>query len=181
MSPDESIEQNQAIEAVVGIFADQVEASRVAASIRGPELKLQRVSRSNPAATDDMPEIIYDEIEEVPTNTVVKGMVQGGAIGAGTGLLVMGVPVLNIFAPIGAALAGAFIGGVAGVDESQRGIELPNKEGYQQALADGKSIIVIAGTAAERLKYENQMKELGAIETHQHPPVRHAVRKPKNY
>ena len=181
MESNQSVDNNsnEAIEAVVGIFADQADASRVAASMRGPDLKLQRVSRENPAATDTMPNIVYDEIDEIPHKTVAKGVLQGGAIGAGSGLLLLGVPVLNVLAPIGAALAGAFIGGVAGADEANRNIELPNLADYQRALAEGKSIIVISGTATERMAYENQMKELGAIETHQHPPTLHAVRTPK--
>lgn len=178
MEPKDNIEDDSTLETVVGIFKDQSEASRVAASIRSPELDMQRVSRRNHTATDEMPDIVYDPIEEVPTNSVLKGMLQGGAIGAGSGLLLLGIPIANVVAPIGAALAGAFIGAVAGVDESVRGIELPNLEDYKRMLADGKSIIVVSGSEVERIKVENQMKELGAIETHQHPPVRQAVRDP---
>ena len=176
MQPQDKLDDEQTIEAVVGIFENPSDASRVAASIRGPEMEMQRVSRRNPEAADDMPDIVYDSIEEVSNQNVVKGMLQGGAIGAGSGLLLIGVPILNVLAPVGAALAGAFIGSVAGVDEAIRGIELPNQKDYQRMLAEGRSIIVVTGTELERCKYENEMKELGAIETHQHPPVLQTVR-----
>lgn len=180
MQPKETIEEGETIEAVVGIFVDPTDASRVAASMRSPELNLQRVSRRNPAATDDMPDIVYDEIEELSAPNVANGAMLGGAIGAGSGLLLMGVPVLNVLAPIAGGLAGAFIGGVAGVDEANRGIRLPDLEDYQKKLAEGKSIIVISGNETTRLHCENKMKELGAEQTFQHPPVLQSVRSPRN-
>ena len=176
MMPKETIDANEPIEAVIGIFNDPSDASRVAASIRGPEIVMQRVSRRNPAATDEMPDIVYDAIEEITSESITNGMLKGGAIGAGSGLLLMGIPVLNVLAPVAGILAGVFIGSVAGVDEAKRGIELPNQEDYQRMLAEGKSIIVISGTETERLEYENTMKELGAIETRQHPPVLEAIK-----
>ena len=176
MTPQVELDSQGPIEAVVGIFEDSADASRVAASLRGPKINMQRVSRRNPVATDDMPDIVYDSIEDIPISSVAKGVLQGGAIGAGSGLLLLGVPILNVLAPVGAALAGAFIGGVAGADESNRGIELPNLKDYQRLLAEGKSIIVINGSESERLEIENKMKSLGALKTHQHPPVHHAVR-----
>jgi len=176
MEPQESIDEGQNVEAVIGIFETPEDANRAAASMRGPEMELQRVSRRNPTATDEMPNVVYDSIEEVSNNNVAKGVLQGGAIGAGSGLLLLGVPVLNLLAPFAGALAGAFIGGVAGIDEANRGIELPNQEDYRRMIAEGKSIIVINGTESERIKLENQMKGLGAIETHQHPPVLQTVR-----
>ncbi len=178
MQPRETIDGGETIETVVGIFADPDEASRVAASIRSPELNLQRVSRRNPSATDEMPDIVYDDIEQLSSSDVAKGALQGGAIGAGSGLLLMGVPVLNLLAPLAGALAGGFIGAVAGVDEANRGIRLPDLKDYQRKLAEGKSIIVISGDEATRLKCENKMKELGAEATFQHPPVLQAVRHP---
>ena len=176
MTSQVEFDSQSPIEAIVGIFEDPANASRVAASLQGPQINLQRVSRRNSDANDEMPDIVYDPIEDIPISSVAKGALQGGAIGAGSGLLLLGVPILNVLAPVGAALAGAFIGGVAGADESNRGIELPDLEDYQRMLAEGKSVIVISGTETERMEIENKMKELGALETHQHPPVRHAVR-----
>lgn len=167
---------SQKIEAVVGIFKNPEEASRVAASIRSPELSVQRVSRRNPAADNEMPNIVYDDIEQLSASNITKGVVQGGAIGAGSGLLLMGVPILNVLAPVAGGLAGAFIGGVAGVDEANRGIRLPGSEDYQRKLAQGKSIVVISGDESTRLECENKMKALGAEETFQHPPVLQAIR-----
>ena len=180
MQPEPNSEDADVIEAVVGIFECQADASRVATAFGGSDIHMQRVSRRNAVAANEMPEIVYDPIEEIPVSSVAKGVLKGGAIGAGSGLLLLGVPILNILAPIGAALAGAFIGGVAGADEANRCIELPNLEDYQRLLSEGKSIIVISGTEAERMKIENQMRELGAMETHQHPPVLQAVRDPSS-
>ena len=180
MQSQEGLRDDDSIEAVVGIFVGQAEASHAAASISDPEIHMHRVSRRNPSATNEMPEIVYDPIEAIPVSTVTKGVLKGGAIGAGSGLLLLGVPVLNVLAPIGAALAGAFIGGVAGADEANRGIELPNLEDYQRKLAEGRSIIVITGTEAQRMRVETLMRELGALETHQHPPVLQAVRDASN-
>lgn len=43
------------MEVDIGVFESSEEASRVAASMRKPDLQLQRVSRRNPAATDELP------------------------------------------------------------------------------------------------------------------------------
>lgn len=177
MSPKETIEDAESIGAVVAVFNSTEDVSRVAASVRNPDIKLQRVSRSDPTSTDELPTLIYDDIEEVSPNSIAVGMLKGGAIGVGSGLLLLGVPILNVAAPFAAGIAGAFIGSVAGVDEAKRGIELPNQDDYRQMLADGKSFIVISGDEAARIRYANQMRSLGAVETYQHPPVLQAVRK----
>lgn len=179
MEPQQNIkpeEGHDALEVVIGVFDTHFEASRVAASLRGPDVKLQKVSRSDPAAPDQMPEIVYDDIEEIASGDIATGAMLGGAIGAGSGLLLMAVPVLNVLAPIAGALAGAWIGTVAGVDEANRGIELPNQEDYRKMLAAGKSFVVLAGDESKRIDWENKLKELGAIETHQHPPVQQTIR-----
>lgn len=169
---------DETIEVVIGIFPSHEAASRVAASLRGPDLKLQRVSRTDPAAPSDMPQIVYDEIEDVSTDELTKGALLGGAIGASSGLLLLGIPGLNIAAPVMGALAGAWIGAVAGVDESIRGIQLPNQDDYQKMLQEGKSFVVIAGDPSIRSEYGKKMAELGAEEIHQHPPIHQVVRNP---
>lgn len=179
MQPNEYIEpavKDEKLEVVVGVFSTQEDASRVAASLRGPDMKVQKVSRSDPAAPNSLPEIVFDEIEEVGSDNVAKGLMLGGAIGAGSGLLLLAIPVLNITAPIAGAVAGAWIGGVAGIDEANRGIELPNQEDYRRMLVEGKSFVVIAGDESERKKLGIRMTELGAEDVYQHPPINQVVR-----
>lgn len=179
MQPEQNIqppEGDQSLEVVIGVFPTHESASQVAASLRGPDLQVRKISRNDPTAPDDLPQIVYDEIENVDAGNVVTGAATGGAIGLGSGLLMIGIPGLNIAAPIVGAIAGAWIGGVAGVDESVRGIELPNREDYQRMLQEGKSFVVIAGTESQRIEYANKMEELGAEAIHQHPPVGHAIR-----
>ena len=175
---DKSIiaDKDQALAAVVGVFGTHQEATRVAAALAEAGLNLQRVSRRDPTVSSEMPDIFYDDITSITTQPVINGMLQGGAIGAGSGLLLLGVPGLNILAPIAGALAGIFIGGVAGIDEANRGIELPNQVDYQRMLAAGQSFVVISGDEATRIKYGNQLMELGALAIHQHPPVLEAIR-----
>lgn len=170
----------QKLEAVVAIFESDADASRVAASLHGPDLKLHRVSRTNQAAADEMPDIVYDEMAKVDNSNTADGMLKGGAIGAGSGLLLLGVPGLNVLAPIVGAIAGAWIGGIAGIDEAVRNNELPNQSDYRRMLSEGKSFVVIAGDEPTRIEYAVRLEELGAIEVHQHPPVHHAVRTPRS-
>jgi hypothetical protein len=169
-SPDERLE------VVVGVFPHTEDSNRVAASLRGPGIRLQRVSIEDPAVPGKMPEMFFDDAEEVEISEVTKGMVTGASIGVGAGLLV-GIPTgalgLAVLAPLTGFLAGAWIGGV---DEAERGIELPNRTDYQQLLEDGKSIVLIAGDEETRIKYGQQMAELGAEKVHQHPPVKQLIR-----
>lgn len=178
MRLNDTMDRNN-LEAVVGVFNSSDDASRVASSLRGPDVELQRVSRVDPTSANDMPQLIYDSVESVDNSDVNSGILKGGAIGAGSGLLLFAIPGLNIAAPIAGALAGAFIGGVAGVDETNRAIDLPNKSDYQKMLQNGKSFVVLGGDERTRIEYANKMKELGALEVHQHPPVLHAIRNSK--
>ncbi len=161
----------EAIEAVVGVFQDSEAASRAATEMRRQNVPLHRVSQRDASAEHEMPAIIYDEVEEVSGADVTGGILKGGAIGAGSGLLLIAVPGLNIAAPIFGAIAGAWIGGVASIDEAVRGIGLPALETYQQLLAEGRSFVVIAANESLRLEYAKQLENLGAIQVHQHPPA----------
>ncbi len=159
------------MEVVVGVFEDAATASRAARQLNGPEVELQRVCRNDPTADQEIGEIYYDRVDHVSETDVARGALTGGAIGAGSGLLFIGVPGLNIAAPIVGALAGAWIGAVAGIDEAWRGVQLPEPSEYAQLLSEGKSFVVIAGDQAERMKYAAKLQELGAVNIHQHPPV----------
>lgn len=181
---NDRLSSDERIQVVVGSFATPQDACRVAASLRGPQIKLQRVSRRDPLAPSEMPDIIYEEIEDIDSTNVVEGMLTGGAIGAGSGLLLLGLPAVGtamaIAAPFAGLIAGAWIGGVAGVDEARRGIELPNNKDYQKMLSAGKSFVVIAGDETERREYGKRMKAIGAEEIFYHPPIQQAIRTQKN-
>lgn len=180
MQPEENIQptedQSKPFEVVIGVFETHEDASRVAASLRGPDVQVRKVSRNDPAAPDQLPEIVYEDLDQVQGHNVAKGTMLGGAIGFGSGLIFLAVPGLNVAAPIAGGLVGAWIGGVAGIDEAKRGVELPNAEDYRQMLAAGKSFVVIAGDESTRAEYGKKMAELGAEEVHQHPPIGQVIR-----
>lgn len=172
MEPQESITTPcEEIEAVVAVFDSPEDASRVAASIRSPELQMQRVSRQDGLADDEMPNVIYENFDENDPDEISRGMVTGGAIGAGSGLLFLGIPILNVVAPVAGGIVGAWIGAVAGAADAHRADQLPDKERYQQMLKEGKSFVVISGNESERIEYEAKLRELGVTQTFQHPPI----------
>lgn len=179
MQPNENIlveAGREPIEVVIGVFDHHEDASRVAASLRGPDINLQKVSVADPGSPSQLPEIVYEDIDDISTSNIADGAMLGGAIGAGSGLLLLGIPILNVAAPIAGALAGAWIGSVAGIDEASRGIRLPDEDDYRQMLKEGKSFVVIAGDEATRMDYGHQMVELGAKDLFQHPPVQQSIR-----
>ena len=162
--------------AVVGVFQDAFAASRVAASLRGPDLSVLRVSRQDPTAEDVPPLLHYDEVDHVQASDVSQGMLTGGAIGVGSGLLLLGVPGLNVAAPVIGGLVGAWIGGVAGIAEADRAADQPPPDRYRELLAAGKSLVVIAANDSRRADYARELTQLGAEEVHHHPPLGHVVR-----
>ncbi|MFK7769068.1 MAG: hypothetical protein AB8B55_17730 [Mariniblastus sp.] len=184
MQPKLNIEppfEDGKLEVVIGIFDRHEDASRVAASLRGPDLQVQKISRSDSASPESLPEIVYDEIEEVTSENITNGVLLGGAIGTGSGLLLLALPLVSVgafaaAAPLAAGIAGAWIGAVAGLDEANRGIDLPGREDYRRMLAEGKSFVVVAGDEAKRAEYGKKMTELGAEEVQQHPPTNQLVR-----
>jgi hypothetical protein len=167
--------ENNELEAVVAVFDNSESANRAARQLRDSEIDIHRVSRKDPTAENELPELFYDKIEEVGEDDIVRGVLRGGAIGAGSGLLFIGVPGLNVAAPIGGALAGAWIGAIAGIDEASRAVELPNPSDYRKLLGEGKSFVVIAADEPTRIKCAIELTNLGASEVHQHPPVREAA------
>ena len=174
----ESPEQ-EPIHVAIGVFKNADELSRVSASIRSPEIEFQRVSLADPLSTDDLPDIAYDPTEEIKVDDVSQGMKTGGLIGFSAGLLA-GIPTMGtglIFAaPLAGLLAGAWIGGIAGIDEANRGEELPNEKDYEAMLKDGKALLVISGDEKERSRVGIEMQKLGAEKVYQHPPLHELVR-----
>ena len=164
------------IEAAVGVFDSPELAAKAAAAMKNSGFAIQRVSKKQSSGESAIPAIVYEDIDHIDDIDVLSGMWKGSAIGVGSGLLLFAVPGLNVAAPIAGALAGAFIGGVAAVDETNRAIELPDPVDYQQLLDEGKSILIVPGGEDKRMECASIMKELGAPHTYQHPPVRHAVR-----
>ena len=164
-------------ELAIGVFSDHTDASRVAASLRSNELNVRKVSLQDRTAANSIPEVIFEDVEEVDSTSVASGAALGGLIGAGSGLLFLGIPGLNIAAPIAGGLVGSWIGGIAGIDETTRAIEMPGAADFRQMLVDGKSFVVVMGNESTRLAYTEKLKSLGAVEVHNYPPLGHAVKR----
>lgn len=163
-----------ALASVVGVFDSPADACRAAVNLRGPNLKVQGVSQTIPVVPNGTPEIAFYEVgEEEMRDKFINGMLTGGAIGAGSGLLLVGIPVLNLAAPVVGAMVGAWIGAIAGIDEATRVNEVPREIDYHRMLAEGKSFVVITGDEAELLVYGEKMVALGASDVHQHSPFQH--------
>jgi hypothetical protein len=145
--------QNEAFEAVVGVFENSDSAKRAAIELRRQNFVIQRDSCRDLLSDNEMPEIIYDQVDDVVGADALCGVLKGGAIGGGSRLLITGVPGLNVAAPLVGAIAGAWIGDAAAVDEAIRGIELPDKRSYQNLHSDGKSFVVISASVSEQLEY----------------------------
>lgn len=175
MSETKSENPEPQLEAVVGVFDDAVAAKAAASQLRSSELEIHRVSRKDPETSSELPGIVYDPIDDIEPTSAARGMLRGGAIGAGSGLLLLGVPGLNVAAPLVGFLAGTWIGGIAGIDETNRAVELPNREDYREMLTNGKSFVVIGGDEATRTRVGNELQKLGAASVFQHPPLRHVV------
>jgi hypothetical protein len=172
--PSPTVEES-ALEVVVGVFESQDQVNFAATALKNDDLKFHRISQGK-GMTDEMPNIVYEDVEEISAGAVAQGAISGGAIGVGSGLLLLGVPVLNVLAPVAAGLAGAWIGAVAGADEANRAIELPGQDEYRRLLAEGKSFLIVSGSEQQRIQFANEMQKHGALEVHQHPPTREAVR-----
>ena len=181
MTSQETLEnpEEKPIHVAIGVFQNADQLSRVKAAIDFPEIKFQRVSLSDPASADDLPEIVYDPIDHIEAEDVNKGIKTGSMIGFSSGLIA-GLPLMGsgmgFAAPLAGLLAGAWIGGVAGIAEAHRTEDLPSHDEYEAMLKEGKALLVISGDAKEREKVGNEMMELGATKVYQHPPLHHLVR-----
>ncbi len=164
-----------AVEAVVGVFDDPSLAAHAARQLRKDGIEFKRVTESS-EATEGLLGIAYEDVDVVNMESVSKGIGVGGGLGAAAGLVLMAVPGLGFAAPIAGFLGGALIGGMAGIDESVRAIELPAPIDYSAIVAEGKSLLAISGDESQRLEYAKMLDELGAIKINQHPPTQEAVR-----
>ena len=176
MQPQTNIDQQSAFEVVIGLFDTQEHASRVAASLRSPDLIVQKISKKARTSPDQLPDIVYEDVDQIEGDHVVNGALLGATIGLTSGLLFLAVPGLNLAAPVAGGLVGAWIGGIAGIDEANRGIELPDPKDYRDMLDAGKSLVVIAGEESLRVDFGVKLTELGAKKVFQHPPIQQLVR-----
>lgn len=165
------IERGEPVDALVAVFDSNEYASKAIDEVELDDSFVHRLNLKDLSAGNQVPEISFDQIDKVGTNQVANGVVRGSMVGAGTGLLFMAIPGFNIAAPIAGALAGAWIGGIAAIDETDRRIQLPNRTTYQKMLNEGKALIVIFGDRKTRQEYEWKLDELGATTVFQHPPI----------
>ena len=176
---DEEFFDAESLEVVIGVFSSAEKLNRVAESMGQPDLQYLRLSHDDPTAADEVPDIVEERIENITVTDVEKGVMTGGVIGLSAGLLAA-IPAIGsglaLAAPLAGFFAGAWIGGVAGADEANRGVELPNIEDYQRMIDNGKSLLMIMGDERERMELAVAMKNEGAEETFQHPPVQQMVR-----
>ncbi len=179
LAPGEHSDKHQEIDAAVGVFSTREQAASAARQIAQSGIEVKQVQRRNiesdvpPKGLDDLH---FEHVEAVEGNDVVSGMVKSGAIGAVSGLLLIGIPIVGLAAPIGGMLAGALIGAMAGIDEKNRAIEQPDVQRYNEMIAEGKSLLVLPGDEESRIKYQKQLYDLGAEYVWQHPPTGETVR-----
>jgi hypothetical protein len=180
--PRNSLSRNEAhhgVEAAVAVFPNQQLAAEAARALSGTGLQVKEVRHRSGDGNDPprgLEDLEFENVRHVESTDVVSGIVKSGAIGAVSGLLLIGVPVVGLAAPIGGMLAGALIGGMAGVDEKNRAIEQPDLERYNAMLAEGKSLLVMPGDEEARIEYQKQLYDLGAEHVWQHPPTGETVR-----
>ncbi len=172
-------------QAIVAVFDTPSAAEKALQSIEQQGLRISPVHSQSTvsAATDEttremvseLRTLFYGDAEHVSGTDVLNGIIQGGAIGGASGLVFFAVPVLNFLAPIGGFLGGALIGGMAGIDEANRRIELPSLEDYRKMVRDGRGLVLIFEEEPERRRLENEFVAAGAIAVHQHPPIGHLI------
>jgi hypothetical protein len=183
---EERNRQSPVLEAVVGVFDDPAAARRAAVQLKSSGLDFVSVPRrgrrgsssshTGQAALERLSEIFFEPSDHITSTDVAAGAGKGAAMGAAAGLVLVAVPGIGLAAVLGGALGGAFIGGIAAIDEGDRSINLPSLDQYRQMLAEGQALIVAYGDETLRLDVEHWLKAAGAIHTYQHPPVLHAVR-----
>lgn len=173
MQPKKNIidQSNANTEVVVGVFHDLEHASQATASLRGPGIEFQRISKTNVAAHDNLPEIPCDQATEQKQSSSLKGALYGSALGALASTLFISVPGINVLCFLLSIAVGGWIGAIAGLDETLRSIGTPKKDDYQRVVDEGKSVVVFAGKPKERARIGQELMAYGALEVHHHPPV----------
>ncbi len=136
----------------------------------------EREKQARHRALEHLSEVFFEASNHITTSDVAAGATKGAVIGAITGAVLVALPGVGWGVLVGGALGGAFIGGVAAIDEGDRAIHLPALADYRRMLRRGKSLIVVYADEAKRIEFENHLRALGAEATYQHPPVLHSIR-----
>ena len=187
-APSSKHDGEQPVEAVVAVFADAEHARNATEDLRSLGLEFDEVPRARrdsetrgvgPRApiVHQLSEIFYDPSNHITTSDVAAGATKGAAIGAIAGAVLVALPGIGLGVVVAGALGGAFIGGVAAIDEGDRSIQLPTLADYRKMLRNGKSLVVVYAEEGIRMKIQNRLNERGAEHTYQHPPVLHSIRK----
>ena len=172
------------LRAVVGVFEDSETARAAAELLRSHGLEFESVPLPFTTSTNKktrqvlrhLSKVFYDPSDHITGSDVAAGATKGAAIGAAAGIVLVAVPGIGLAAVVGGVLGGAFIGGIAAIDEGDRSISLPTVVQYRKMLRNGEGLIIVYGDEATRIEAENQLKSAGASHTFQHPPVLHSVR-----
>jgi hypothetical protein len=170
MKSEQSVSASKAL---VTVFDNLETAKNVVEELHSAGFSLDKIELVTHSVHDEAPELTTPRIHETTASSMVDSATKWSGVGAATGLLAA------VFAPfpgLGLAmifmggLAGAVVGGIAGLDHAieDDSVDLPTLDEYEQLVETGDSLVVVLGNHEEAMRAEAIVKNMYDVRSHIH-------------
>lgn len=169
-----SNETDSGAKALVTVFDDLETAQKVVEELHSSGFSLDNIELVTHNVHEEAPEVTTPKIHETTASSMVDSAAKWSGVGAAAGVL--GAVVLAPFPGLGLAmifmggLAGAAIGGIAGLEHAinDDSVDLPTLDEYEQLVENGDSLVVVLGSHDEAMRAEDIVKNMYDVRSHIH-------------
>ncbi|MFN7575380.1 MAG: hypothetical protein ACK6DS_18295 [Planctomycetota bacterium] len=173
--------------ALVTVFNDLPAAAQAVAALHKDGFTAQQVELVTYSVAEQSPELEMPLRSKTTSSSLVANAEKWGLFGleagavAGVLATITAFPGIILPMLIVGGLTGAYMGGIAGVEQAvlDDRMDLPELDDYEQLLNEGKKLVVVLGTHEEALRakevlartasIQGHMYAIGEHQSHEHP------------
>lgn len=166
-------DSKQGKKGLVAVFEDLETAKKVVEKLHASGFALDKIELVTRDVGQEAPQLMTPKVHETTGALMIASAGKWGGVGAGAGLLaglLTGNPGLALGMAAMGGMTGAFVGGMAGVDQAVEddAVNLPTLSEYEQLVQNGRCLVVVLGGHDKVMHAEAIIKGLPDIHRHLH-------------
>ncbi len=170
-------EHKQKLRALVTVFEDERTAVEAVVALHEKGFASDDMELVTHDLKAESPDVKTPKENETTSQRLIAAAEKWGAVGAGSGTaagliaaVLTGFPGLAIGAILMGGVTGAFMGGMAGLEEANEddSVDLPKPEDYEKLLHSGHQIVVVHGNHEDVLRAKEVICDLPYVHQHLH-------------
>lgn len=162
--------------ALVTVFNDLPAAAHAVAALHAAGFTAQQIELVTYGVTEQSPELAMPLSTKTTSSSLVANAEKWGLFGleagavAGVLATITAFPGIILPMLIVGGLTGAYMGGIAGVEQAvlDDRMDLPELDDYEKLLNEGKKLVVMLGTHDEALRAKEVLDRTPSIQGHMH-------------